>query len=720
MMGSTNLNLCAENYRPHWRRVRPTPIIIGTLCALALVGTVRGQNATSAPFDPDIAAAAPPNTTPAATGSTASAPASAPSHGRDFLSIDPARTAGSELLLFQDMPVVVSAARQAQPLNLSSIPVSIITADDIHYSARTTLPEIIQFVPGMDVQKVNRGKYAVGVGGLHQTYADRTVTLINGRNAGSPLLGGTDFFALPVLSEDIERIEVVRGPGGAAWGPNALNGVINIITKKPEDEQGFMASSTVDQYGDTYNYLRWGDKRGDLSWRLSLGYENLRSSSSILGDDSKVRIEVPGGAPFSTLTTFRSDDAAVDMRLDAEVAYQFSPETRLSLGLANANFQRGTQEFAGFQPEGHTYVNTLRTFAKLDCTPNEDVAGYVQWFTNYSLSDNASETDLEVQWSVSALKDHKITVGGNLRALSVGFDSERASSLLDTSAQEYEAGLFVMDRWQITKRLALEGQLRGDWYSGTNVDWSGRLTALYGLDDENRQVIRVGAARAFRQPMVGVRNLHSEGIPLEIPGIDGPNFLANPNLGNEHITSVELGYTNQLTDHLTLRLDGYYHRYTGLIGGVLLPDPLQIGRQIVQLQNAAGANAPGAEAEFTYVDKSLRFSVWYSYNGFAADELGQNTRSLYPIQHQAGINTRWNIGDGWTFNSNFKVNGTTGGATNQWDLSVAKAIFDKHGEIIVGVSDVCDATRGNIREYGQLTNHETPGRLFFLRVDMNW
>ncbi len=174
--------------------------------------------------------------------------------------------------------VVVSASRQAQQISELSVPVSVITADDIHHSGLTNIPEILQFSPSIDMLKLSRHRWAVGVRGLHEFISDRTLLLINGRSAESPLFGGTEYYTLPILMEDIERIEIVRGPGGAAWGANAFNGVINIITKKPEDVLGVFGSTSITEFGDSYTHLRWADKQDKWRWRISTGYEDLKNS----------------------------------------------------------------------------------------------------------------------------------------------------------------------------------------------------------------------------------------------------------------------------------------------------------------------------------------------------------------------------------------------------------------------------------------------------------
>jgi outer membrane receptor protein involved in Fe transport len=693
------------------RTPRPTAHATAQALAVCLLGLAMTGRAS--------AASPPPATQPAATQ-----PSATDHHTTAGAVADPTVVPG-ELLLFQDMPIVITASRQAQPLNLSAVPVSIIGSDDIHFGSRTTLPGILQFVPGIDVHQLDRVDYSVGIHGLDHSFADRTLTLINGRDAANPMYGSADLLTLPVLLEDIDRIEVVRASGGAAWGANALNGVINIITKKPEDiPPGVLLSTTVTQYGDTYNQLRWTDKRGPLSWRLSLGYENINSSADAL--NNKVHFTAdPNFASLLDPSAFTANDFARDTRFDTEVAYRLSDQTRLSAGLAGSSTTRGSMELFGMAATDNTAVDTLRAFAKMD-VHDDQTSGYLQWFTNYYDADYASlangsavETDLESQWTFAASAHHKLTLGGNVRVTSLDFNPERSTDLIDDSATEYNAGLFVMDRWQITRRFALEAQLRGDWYSATGADWSGRLTGFYAVDPDLHHVLRLGIARAFREPALGLRALSGDRLPLPAPvppGVDAIEFVRNPDLGNEHVASIEVGYTGELMDHLTLSIDGYFQRYDSLIGARHLDDPLGLGRSVVQLQNIAGGSAPGAEAELTWADKYRHLSLWYAYNDFQPQDPGQDTRSFFPVSQQAGLNGRWFIGDGLTFNTNFKYSNFTTAPTSQWDMSLTKSIFDHHAEISIGVSDLLNETRQHASEDGQVTSHETPGRTFFFRI----
>ncbi len=273
---------------------------------------------------------------------------------------------------------IVSASRQEQKLSELSVPVSVITAEDIHYSGLTDIPEILQISPGVDMLKISRFRYAVGVRGLHEFTSDRTLVLINGRSTESALFGGTSWETLPIQMEDIERIEVVRGPGGAAWGANAFNGVINIITKKPEDVLGGFASTTITEFGDSYTHLRVADKKDKWSWRVSAGYEDLESSD----DAGAGRYASNTTATVNALmgfSSFTANDFARSWRFDSEAIYRPSDETKLSFGTGYSHSVLGDWEFGGYYPGGNGWYEEVRPYIKLENDFKNGSSGYLQW-----------------------------------------------------------------------------------------------------------------------------------------------------------------------------------------------------------------------------------------------------------------------------------------------------------------------------------------------------
>ena len=151
---------------------------------------------------------------------------------RPDLPADPNTLFDLSLQELMNIPVVISASRLEQKISESPVSVAIITAEDIHASGLTNVPEILQFYGEVDASRQDRTRYIVGVHGLNSEYSDRTLVLIDGRNALNPVFGAPNWLQLPIFMEDIERIEIVHGPAGSVWGANAYTGVINIITKK--------------------------------------------------------------------------------------------------------------------------------------------------------------------------------------------------------------------------------------------------------------------------------------------------------------------------------------------------------------------------------------------------------------------------------------------------------------------------------------------------------
>jgi outer membrane receptor protein involved in Fe transport len=625
-----------------------------------------------------------------------------------------------ELLLFADMQVVISGTRREVPIALSSVPTSVLTAKDIHYSGLTRLDDLLQFVPGVDSLQADRNRPGVGVRGLHDSSSDRTLFLINGRNASSPFFGGMELLRHPLFIHDIERIEVVRGPGGAAWGANAFNGVVNVITKRPSDMQGLMLSSRITHFGDTYSQLRWADGVDDWHWRVSLGYESHRSSQDAIGKGQ-----------------FISRDFSRAPSIDTEFEHSFSDDATLRFGLGYKQAIIGDHEFLGFFPMRDGRLDTLRAFARMDFNLDGGAEAYVQWFTNYSRSDQPSlaltrsvETDFEGQVNFEPFDGHAVSVGGNIRWIHLNAERNSPESLtyVGLPDDEFFGGAFLIDRWQVTPQFVLEGQIRGDHYSETGTDWSGRLSALYSLDEQQHHVLRVSGAKAFRAPLSGFSRVIVRSQEVA-PGLFAVNLDPLTSLDNEQLWSLEAGYTGRLTSDLTLRVDGYYQWYEDLVGIRVLPDPLGLGRFFGTFDNIGGGNAYGVEAELAYTHEKGRFSVWYAYNGFSTDRANQDVRAFLPAPHKVGATGRLHLPADWTLNANYRWTARTPGnpsegidvrSHHRLDLAVAKGFANGRGELMVGVQDVFDDTRLNVFGLGDFTSHETPGRALFIRLQLEF
>lgn len=621
---------------------------------------------------------------------------------------------------------IVSASRQTQKLIDVTMPVSIVTAEDIHYSGLTNLYEILQFAPSIDALQVDRNRYALGVRGLHDAWSDRTLTLINGRVADSAIFGGSEFLRQPLLLEDIKQVEILRGPSGAAWGANAFNGAINIITKSPEECKGVLVSSGFDHFGDTYQRLRWADASDQWGWRVSTAYDDVISSSDALDLDFVTR----RGAPMA----FESQDFRRMALVDTEVRHRLSDQTNLSLGFGHSDMETGGYEFLWSFPDADATTETTRAFTRLEKVYDDNHRLHAQWYGNFARNDwpslgdySSSENQFEGQWDFLPYTNHRATVGANLRLTNINQDVSGPDDIVVGDARERRVGAFLIDRWQATERLDVEGQLYGEWYSETDTDWAARLSASYTLDPEGRHTLRAGAAKSYRTPLAALREVSTErlgGAVRVFPGSD---------LRNEQIWSIEGGYSARLTEAATFRLDTYYQDYSEVIGfrspvsGQYIPD------------NLGSAEAYGWESELALRGDFYRISLWYAYNYFAPQDRSEavdpdgEVRAYLPARHKAGATMRFYLPDDWTVNLNYKHSTFTDGTHGPWggdvpgfdrlDLTLARpfTLGQANGELMLGISDLFNDTEQTVSDQGSVAyQHETPGRTFFARLALRF
>ena len=170
---------------------------------------------------------------------------------------------------------VSSVSKSPEPLSDAAAAIYVISHDDIIRSGATTLPEMLRLAPNLQVAQINANSYAISARGFNGQIADKLLVLIDGRSVYTPIFAGVYWDMQFVPPEDIDRIEVISGPGGTLWGANAVNGVINIITRKSSDTQGGVADlggGNLDRRGD----LQYGgqtERRHHLPclWRQVLG-----------------------------------------------------------------------------------------------------------------------------------------------------------------------------------------------------------------------------------------------------------------------------------------------------------------------------------------------------------------------------------------------------------------------------------------------------------------
>jgi len=211
------------------------------------------------------------------------APLVPPSGGPDPGETDLEAMSLEELLSLE----VTTASRKATNLSDTAAAVFVITREDIRRSGHTSIPELLRMVPGMHVARINSSAWAVGSRGANGHFNDKLLVMIDGRSVYTNLFSGVFWDEPDVLLEDVDRIEVIRGPGGAIWGANAVSGVINIITRSAADTHGAYATALAgDEERGTAAY-RYGDVYGEnFHWRVFAKWFERDATHSLMGGDS--------------------------------------------------------------------------------------------------------------------------------------------------------------------------------------------------------------------------------------------------------------------------------------------------------------------------------------------------------------------------------------------------------------------------------------------------
>ena len=162
---------------------------------------------------------------------------------------------------------VSSPSKEPTPAFRSPVAIYVLTGDDIRRSGATTIPDALRLVPGVEVAQIDASKWSVGIRGFGTRLTRDVLVLIDGRTVYTELFAGTYWEVQDTLLEDIDRIEVIRGPGGTIWGPNAVDGVINIITKSSKDTQGAYTQAGGGSHEQGFLDSRYGGAAGGLTWR---------------------------------------------------------------------------------------------------------------------------------------------------------------------------------------------------------------------------------------------------------------------------------------------------------------------------------------------------------------------------------------------------------------------------------------------------------------------
>jgi iron complex outermembrane recepter protein len=475
---------------------------------------------------------------------------------------DPANPAALKILSLEELSQIDVTTPSKEPVKASRTPAAIyvVTGEDIRRSGVTSIPDALRLAPGVEVAQIDASKWSVGIRGFGSRLTRSVLVMIDGRTVYTTLFAGTYWEVQNVMLEDVDRIEVIRGPGGTIWGPNAVNGVINIITKNAKDTKGILATAgggTVEQGFGNFRYGGGNDK--DFSYRVyGMGFTRAPEDHSD-GHNFDDWREAQGG--------FRMDWNEHDRDLFTLQGDVYDEKAGESVTVSNYNPPSNATVDANAALSGFNVLGRWRRIF----SPGNDVQ--VQFFydeTNRqepNLDDRRGTFDLDYLQRRKLRWRQEISFGLGARIIPI-HDPFVTSGLtfLPMFRTDYLATGFLQDEIGLVEnRLSLTlgtKFLRTNFTRGIEPEPSARLL----WTPNGKETVWAAFTHALRTPSDGEDNFAlssylsttSNGTPFFA------RFNPNPAFAPEQLNGYELGYRRLLGKDLYIDLTGFYNHYHDL------------------------------------------------------------------------------------------------------------------------------------------------------------
>src|SRR5438874_1148306 len=472
---------------------------------------------------------------------------------------------------------VTSVAKRPQRVADAAAAVFVITQEDIRRSGSASIPEALRMVPGLQVARIDENKWAIGSRGFNGRFDNKLLVLIDGRSVYTPLFSGVYWNVQDVMLEDVDRIEVIRGPGATLWGANAVNGVINIISKKAKDTQSAAVTAGAGTEERGSGSVRYGSKIGNTSYRAYGKYFNWGPSeypSGMTAHDGWDALRggfradwTPAGANSLTLQgdIYRSrfDETLTVASLSAPYSNTFPNDGKYSggniLGRWNHTSERSSMSLQMY------YDNTT--------------------ISDHSLfGDHQNILDLDFQHGFHVGDSQQFVWGLGYRSIRDKNDSSFTVSLQPNQVTLNQFSTFLQDEISLVDnrlQITLGSKFERNEFTGFEIEPNARL--LWNLTPN--QSIWTAVSRAVRTPALteeGLR-LNSQVIPPGTPFANPTPFPAvvavfgSHQFNSEDLLAYELGYRVQATKNLSLDIATFYNNYSNLRTaepGGIYPEPL--------------------------------------------------------------------------------------------------------------------------------------------------
>jgi iron complex outermembrane receptor protein len=462
---------------------------------------------------------------------------------------------------------VTTVAKKAQSLNDAPAAAFVISNEDIKRSGSTSIPDALRLAPGLDVARIDANKWAVSSRGFNGSRANKLLVLIDGRSAYTRSFAGVYWDNQDVMMEDIERIEVIRGPGASLWGANAVNGVINIITKQSSQTQGGLLNAGGGNQEQGFGSFRYGTKLGkDTSARAYVkGYSRSENTLLTGGKANDDWNKVQGG--FRMDSKLNTQDALtvqgdIYQTHANEFAYYPQIEPPFQITENDKNSAHGGNLLSRLQ---HTFSPTSDYSLQFyyDTYTRNQVPIYEKRDTlDLDFQHRFAFLDRnEIIWGLGYRFGHDRIVGKNILNGSIPYNLNPASvnDLVYSGFIQDELTLIDNKLW-----LTVGSKFEHNDYSG----FEGQPSAKIMWAPHNQHRLWAGVSRAVRTPSRAEQNLTAlTGVIPPTQNLPFPIAVmakGNPDYLSEEVITYETGYRMTFAKSVSLDVTGFYNDYRNL------------------------------------------------------------------------------------------------------------------------------------------------------------
>ncbi len=552
---------------------------------------------------------------------------------------------------------VTSVSKKKERKQDAAAAIYVLTQEDIRRSGATTIPDLLRTVPGVEVARLTANSWSVTARGFGGVFANKLLVLIDGRSVYTPLFSGVYWEFQNVVLEDVERIEVIRGPGGTLWGANAVNGVINIITKKAADTQGLLVSGGGGTEDQGFLTTRWGGAlaEGAAHYRVyGQFFRHDNAGRAANGGDAEDAWQ--GGQGGGRIDWELSSEDTLTLHGDAQ-SLDINGQT--TLNFLDAPFTRDVKMDADAATWNLGAI-WRRVFSD---DSNIELAAYYDGYqrANATFEETRHTFDLDFKHQLQPWTNQEIVWGLAIRHTQADTDGSEFISFDPERRNDQTISGFVQDDIALTEKLHLivGAKIEHNGYTGVEVQPNLRLR----WSPNDRHTVWAAISRAVRTPSQAEDDIRLRALTAAGPvGPVEAILQGNNDFEAEDLLAGELGYRVRVTDELSLDIAGFYNHYTNLRSIEFLGVPfVEDGVTVIPFEafNNTDAYAFGFEVAADWAPLT-RWQVRAGYSFLdlnvdapAADPVTAVTESDTP-QHQFFVQNRLDLPHQVEFDTTFR------------------------------------------------------------------